>query len=298
MHFSWQKLCRINRFLSDMRRETKNADEEAIHRTINAVVRAFPFHGYMEPMRDAYETIGANCLGLLRPGSKILDFGAGPCEKAALLSNLGYQCTAIDDLSDDWHQIAGNREKIMDFANAHDVKLIVSGVLPPDLPKTFFAMVMMHDVIEHFSDSPRSLLLALLELLQPEGYLYITAPNAVNLRKRLLILTGRTNYPRYPAYFWSGEVWRGHKREYVKDDLAQLCKFLGLRPVLLKGQHHRMRALPLWSRRLFRATIGRIDSLRDTVALIAQKPPDWKPPVISADAYRQIQRAESFYAFD
>jgi SAM-dependent methyltransferase len=281
-----------------MRRETKQSDGEVIRRTIDAVTRAFPFHGYMEPMRDAYEAVSANCLRLLRPGSTILDFGAGPCDKAAVLSSLGHECTAIDDLSDDWHQIQGNREKIMNFAGAHNVKLIVSDVLPSDLPKTFFAMVMMHDVIEHFADSPRSLLLALIELLQPEGFLYITAPNAANLRKRLLILTGRTNYPRYPAYFWSGKVWRGHKREYVKDDLAQLCKFLGLELVLLKGQHHRLRALPAWSRGLFRATLGRIDSLRDTVALIAQKPRDWKPPSIGADEYRQIQRAESFYAFD
>lgn len=265
--------------------------------SIDAVMRAFPFRGYMEPMRDAYEAISANCLRLLPPGSAILDFGAGPCEKAAILSMLGYACTAIDDLSDDWHQIAGNREKIADFASEHHVKLIVGNSLPSNIPTASFAMVMMHDVIEHFADSPRSLLLALVELLQPGGYLYVTAPNAVNLRKRLLVLSGRTNYPRYPAYFWSGEIWRGHKREYVKDDLAQLCKFMGLQPVLLKGQHHRMRALPPWARGLFRATIGKVDSLRDTVALIAKKPRDWRPIQISPNDYREIQRAESFYPF-
>lgn len=266
--------------------------------SIDAVMPVFPFRGYMEPMRDAYEAISANCLRLLPPGAKILDFGAGPCEKAAILSRLGYRCTAVDDFNDDWHQIPGNREKMLDFAKAHDVELIISHGIPSSLPKSSFAMVMMHDIIEHFANSPRSLLIALMQLLQPEGYLYITAPNAVNLRKRVLVLSGRTNYPRYPAYFWSGESWRGHKREYVKDDLAQLCKFLGLRPSLLKGEHHRMRALPPWARGIFRFTIGRIDSLRDTVALIAQKPRDWKPPEISAEAYRQIQRAESFYPFD
>ncbi|HEY6464769.1 MAG TPA: methyltransferase domain-containing protein [Candidatus Acidoferrales bacterium] len=268
------------------------------HTSIDTVIRGFPFRGYMEPMRDAYEAISANCLRLLPPGSRILDFGAGPCEKAAILSLLGYQCTAVDDFKDDWHQIAGNREKMLDFAKVHNVELIVNEGVPSSLPKSSFAMVMMHDVIEHFADSPRALLIALIELLQPGGYLYVTAPNAVNLRKRLLVLGGRTNYPRYPAYFWSGEVWRGHKREYVKDDFALLCKFLGLRPVLLKGEHHRMRALPPWARGIFRFTIGRIDSLRDTVALIAQKPREWTPVEISSAEYRQIQRAESFYPFE
>lgn len=267
------------------------------HTLIDAVMRAFPFRDYMEPMRDAYEAISANCLRLLPPGARILDFGAGPCEKAAVLSLLGYRCTAVDDFNDDWHQIPGNREKMLDFATAHNVDLIVNQGVPSSLPKSSFAMVMMHDVIEHFADSPRPLLIALIGLLQPGGYLYITAPNAANLRKRLLVLSGRTNYPRYAAYFWSGEVWRGHKREYVKDDLAQLCRFLGLRAVLLKGEHHRMRALPTWVRGMFRFTIGRIDSLRDTVALIAQKPRDWAPVEISPEAYRQIQRAESFYPF-
>jgi hypothetical protein len=134
--------------------------------------------------------------------------------------------------------------------------------------------------------------------LRNGGYLYITVPNAVNLRKRFLVLSGRTNYPRYPAYFWSGEVWRGHKREYVKDDLAQLCEYLGLQRVLLKGQHHRMRALPRWTRRPFKATIGRIDSLRDTLALIGRKPHDWKPVEMTPDDYKQIRQRETSYQFD
>ena len=267
------------------------------HQCIREVIQEFPFPGYMEPMLDAYDSIMENCLKLLPTGSRILDFGAGPCEKAAVLTRIGFRCAAVDDLTDNWHQIGDNRNKLCKFAKEQKVELFVADHVPNDLRQESFDMVMLHDVIEHFADSPRSLLLDLVEILRPGGYLYITVPNAVNLRKRLLVLLGRTNYPAYPAYFWSGKVWRGHKREYVKSDLAQLCEFLGLEMVLLKGQHHRLRTLPLWARKLYKLTIGQVDSLRDTVALIGRKGPDWRPGEITPDQYRQIQQRESTYQF-
>src|SRR4030042_560440 len=56
--------------------------------------------------------------------------------------------------------------------------------------KSSFDMLMMHDVLEHLHDSPRDLLNDLLELVKPEGYLFITVPNAVNIKKRISVLFG------------------------------------------------------------------------------------------------------------
>src|SRR5437588_621851 len=103
---------------------------------------------------------------------------------------LGFQCTAIDDLSDGWHLQGSNRHRIETFARGSGVKLLVSDSVPNDLDGGF-DMVMIHDVIEHIADSPRELLLRLIGLLRTGGYLYVTVPNAVNLRKRLLVLCGR-----------------------------------------------------------------------------------------------------------
>jgi SAM-dependent methyltransferase len=264
---------------------------------IEEVMRDFPFPGYMEPKWHAYDTIARNCLRLLPVGARILDFGAGPCEKAAILSRLGYQCTAVDDLEDDWHQIGDNRDRLFAFARSQRVKLFVANQVPAELERSSFDMVMLHDIIEHFANSPRTLLVNLIELLRPGGYLYITVPNAVNLRKRLLVLTGQTNYPRYPAYFWSGDTWRGHKREYVKHDLDQLCKYLGLQKILLKGQHHRLRTIPARARWVYLHTVGLVDSLRDTLALIGQKQPDWKPVEMQASEYNEIRKRETDYQF-
>jgi SAM-dependent methyltransferase len=274
------------------------ATEKMRHQNIREVMKSFPFPGYMETKWHAYNSIAGNCQTLLPEGARILDFGAGPAEKVAVLNRLGYQCTAVDDLEDDWHQIGNNRDKLREFARSERVEFYVADHVPAEIRQTSFDMIMLHDIIEHFADSPRALLVDLIDLLRPGGYLYITVPNAVNLRKRLLVLTGQTNYPRYAAYFWSGNTWRGHKREYVKDDLAQLCEYLGLRPVLLKGQHHRMRAIPRAARPFYLSTVGRIDSLRDTVALIGQKPPDWTAPEITDEQYKVIRQKETTYHFD
>jgi SAM-dependent methyltransferase len=273
-----------------------SADAARRRECIEEVTLRFPFRGYMEANPDSYDAVARNCARLLRPGASVLDFGSGPCDKAAVLSRFGYRCVAVDDLADDWHALGDNRDKILAFAQRAGVRLIVTDRIPEDLEPNSFDMVMLHDVIEHFADSPRNLLLKLLELVKPGGYLYISVPNAVNLRKRLLVLSGRTNYPRFSAYYWSTE-WRGHKREYVKDDLERLCGCLGLKKIMLAGQHHRLSALPWWSRGIFRATLGRFDSLRDALALIGQKGPDWQPRALTVPEHREILQRETPYRY-
>ena len=83
---------------------------------------------------------------------------------------------------------------------------------------------MLNDVIEHLHNSPRSILLALLEALKDEGVLLITVPNAGNIRKRLDLLRGKTNLPPFSQYYWHPDPWRGHVREYVHGDLEQLAQ--------------------------------------------------------------------------
>ena len=46
---------------------------------------------------------------------KILSIGSGPCDLEAILSNLGYNITAIDDLNDSWHLISNNKERIKNY---------------------------------------------------------------------------------------------------------------------------------------------------------------------------------------
>jgi hypothetical protein len=70
---------------------------------IQQVAAEFPFPGYMEARKHAYHSIAANCIRLLPSGARILDFGAGPCDSTAVLARMGFRCTSVDDLQDEWH---------------------------------------------------------------------------------------------------------------------------------------------------------------------------------------------------
>ena len=175
----------------------------------------FPFNNYLaedDGKNGPYSNIAATVKKILPTGSRILDFGAGACDKTAILQLLGYQCSACDDLQDDWHKLPGNSEKITSFASGVgiDFKLLGGSSLP--FSKAEFSMVMLHDVLEHLHDSPCYLLNKIVELIAPGGFLFITVPNAVNIRKRLDVLRGRSNLPDFAGYYWYPGAWRGHIR--------------------------------------------------------------------------------------
>lgn len=247
---------------------------------IRLTAKKFPFAGYMDPQlgpRGAYSNIAHTVLRYLEPGAKILDFGCGPCDKAALLQCLGFQCAGYDDLQDEWHLKPGHREKILSFAveSGIDFRLARDGHLP--FEKGSFDMVMLHDVLEHLHDSPRDLLNDLLELAGPNGFLFVTVPNAANIRKRIALLTGKTNLPRFEDYYWRPTRWRGHVREYVKDDLNKLANYLDLELLELRGCDHMLSRLPGFGRPAYLLVTGIFDGWKDSWMLIAGKRPGWTP---------------------
>lgn len=253
----------------------------------------FPIKGYMTnrstTVRASYYNIAKTVQKYLQEGSHILDFGSGPCDKTAVLQLLGYKCSAYDDLKDDWHDNPGNRDKIIDFARNFgiDFKLAIDYSLP--FEREYYDMVMLHSVIEHLHDSPRDLLNSLLELVKPEGLLFITVPNAVNIRKRIDVWFGKTNLTDYEEFYWHPNPWRGHIREYVKDDLVKLSNYLNLDILELRSCDHmvedRLKGISK-SAYLFFTSIFR--GWKDSWLLVAKKKKDWKPryALSEEDMYR------------
>ncbi len=237
----------------------------------------FPFQGYIDPAKGSYFSIARTVLKYLEPPAKILDFGSGPCDKTALLSVLGFDCSACDDLSDHWHGLSENREKIISFTADLNIKfhLVDSETVPP-FRKDEFDMVMIHDVLEHLHDSPRDILNDLVEYIKPGGYLFVTVPNAANLMKRIRLIIGHTNLPAFESYYWYPNPWRGHIREYVKGDLMNLAKFLDLDCVELHGSHHSISSVPRFLRPAWLVLTGIINGGRDTWVLVAKKNDGWK----------------------
>lgn len=269
--------------------------QEAIQLTI----KQFPFEGYMTyggTIKESYLNITNTVLHYLQPESRILDFGCGPCDKTAILQFLGFKCSAYDDLQDDWHKIQGNREKIASFARecGIDFKLANGGQLP--FEKNSFDMIMLHDVLEHLHDSPRDLLNDLLELVKPEGLLFVTVPNAVNIRKRIDVMFGRTNLPPFESYYWYPGVWRGHVREYVKNDLIKLSEYLNLEELEIKSCDHMLSKLPASIRPGYLLVTSIFRGWKDSWLLVARKKQGWsvKKTLLQNELTKILDKSTSF----
>lgn len=249
---------------------------------------------YASRHRDTYRHIVDTVRNTVEPGGAVLDFGAGMCDKTVLTQLAGYRCTAVDDFGNPLHGERGFADQVREFARSFGVEVVTAnGALP--FPPQSFDMVMMHDVIEHLHDSPRELLNDLVSLLRPGGFLFITVPSAVNLRKRIDVLLGRTNMPRYDTYYWYPGPWRGHVREYTSGDLKALAHYLGLTAVRIHGCHHMLSVLPPAARPLYRAVTAILQGCRDSWCLLARKPEGWEatrevPPQILDRILRHLNR--------
>ena len=250
------------------------------------VLRTFPFEGYIRDSysaRNSKKTIVETVTSYIKPPARILDFGCGPCDKTAILQHMGYECFGHDDLSDHWHTVPGVQKKILHFAAQSGVEIRVASGEELPYPDGFFDMIMMHDVLEHLHDSPRVLLNRLLKLAKPEGFLFLSMPNAGNLRKRLSLLFGGTNLPCFDAYYWCPGPNRGHVREYVRSDLVQLADFLNLDTLKLAGCDRMLHRLPLGLRIPFVIATYPFRDLKDTWLFVGRKPRGWEPCVKGRD---------------
>ncbi len=248
-----------------------------IDEAIRRAKEEFPFKDYVESERDRCFGIAETALRYLPPDAKILDFGSGPCDKTAVLQFLGFRCSAYDDLMDDWHKVPGNREKILSFVKACGIDFELANGDKMPFEKNSFDMIMLHSVLEHLHGSPRDLLNDLLELVKPEGLLFITVPSAVNIRKRISVMFGNTNLPRFEGYYWYPGPFRDHIREYVKDDLLKLCKYLSLDVLELRGCDHMLEVLPKASRSIYLLLTKIFPGWKDSWLLMAKKQKGWAP---------------------
>ena len=268
--------------------------EATIERSWDELVDRFPFPGYLEHLHDGSVDMARTVARYLPAGSRILDFGAGPADKTALLAGMGYACTAMDDLDDEWHRRGQARQLILNFATDMGVDFIQldGNGLPPTEQVD---MVMLHSVLQHLHDSPRELLVDLVERIRPNGYLFITTPNHVNLRKRLAVLRGKTSHAPFVLYYWYPGGWRGYVREYTRDDCIELAQALGLELLEVRGVHHMLFRLRPWVRALYVALTVFIPSVRDTWLLVARKPVGWTPRrEIPDDEFRQLSGLTSW----
>lgn len=261
---------------------------------LRKVSEQFPFQNYISGNLAPWMTVGRIISKYMKPGDRLFDLGAGACDKTAIASVMGLQCTACDDLGDDWYQKGDNIARIKTFAATMGIRFS-QDFKPPESGS--HDMVMMNDVLEHIHDSPRLLLNHLVDGLKTGGLLFITVPNLANIRKRLDLLRGRTNLASYDLYYWYEGPWRGPQREYVRSDLTAMCDHLGMEVVELVTVHHMLENLPSFARPIYKTVTSVFPDWRDTWLLVAKKPLGWQPrTAISREEFAKIYGRKGYDA--
>lgn len=255
-----------------------------IHAAFSAVSKDFPVSGYLQ----IYTLIQIEeiCNALFRhigsfSGKLLLDVGSGPMDKTAVFARLGFETYAADDLSDPWHQSPGVKDSILSFADRNGIKFHLQTPENYTIPfeRGSFDVVTSIAVIEHLHDTPRIILNAMGEQLKTGGMLVVVMPNSVNLRKRLSVLRGKTNYnPLGELYFSIGGGYRGHVREYTLDETVQICQWSGFEIVEARHfEHLAQQKLGPASRAVFLSLGNIFPSFRSGLLVIGRKPEGWRP---------------------
>ncbi len=251
-----------------------------IDQVIRDVQSTYPFPEIIDEAADAILSLATVVCDLVPKGSRLLDIGCGAMDKTIVLQNLGYECFGCDDFLDPWHSNAENLDPVLAYARQSGVQVHVQDAhytTPWELES--FDAVTLVNVIEHLTESPREILNFAGSYLNAGGVILVAMPNSVNLRKRLSVVRGRTNYTPVQGFYESSGPWRGHVREFTVEETSQIVKWTGF-DVVYQGTFHGMARARLPNpllRGAFRGLCALWPNFRDSVLVAATKPAGWKP---------------------
>lgn len=251
--------------------------------------REFPIPHYIDESAAGSMFVVSEITRLAPARGRLLDIGCGPLDKTGLFAIMGFECYACDDFLDPWHRSPGARAAIEGFASRRSIRLHVhkDGDYSIPFEKGSFDVVTLLGVIEHLHESPRDLLTTAAEMLREGGLLVVVTPNAVNVRKRIHVLFGKSNFPDVRGFYHSVGAWRGHVREYTLEEVAFVVEAAGFEVTRARTFDGMVeRRVPRGFRRVYRELIRLAPKMRDSLFVAARKPAGWTEPVASEESYR------------
>lgn len=274
-----------------------------VDRAIETVKDEFPFGpGYLEGSERKIHRLVDLVASNTESDPRVLSIGSGPCDVEAVLSQIGYSVTAVDDLADQWHLIGENQRRIKTFAEEMGVDFQqkhLSAGGSPDLGE--FDIVLSLDVIEHLTQ-PREFLNVCASQLAPSGVLIVLTPNGLHLADRLRVLFGRSMEIDAEFLYWNVGRYRSHVKEYSVSELKQLHEWHGLDIVETVTMNKATREIaaatnnPLFrvALQVYSAVTAPFPNLQDTQIVVSRRPEDWTPvqPSISRFKERYTHLAE------
>lgn len=174
--------------------------------------------------------------GALDSQKSLVDLGAGLSVFGPVCKAYGMDVTLIDDFGGGGGVEHGRPESgtplLGVFQKQFGLRIVREDFLerPLPVPDASADVVTCFHSLEHWHHSPKRLFKDIVRILKPGGILVIATPNAVNLRKRVFVLLGKSNLPTLHDWYETGDpVYRGHIREPVIKDLQRLMEWNGLK---------------------------------------------------------------------
>lgn len=169
-------------------------------------------------LKLGYASSHTYALSAVKPGSVVLDLGAGPGGIATELHRQNCQVTVVDQHAPTSLPQIGNIK-----VHARDLDQ------PLDLDVRPFDYVLMLDVIEHLKDPERMLDTLRKQFDYAPRTLVLTTPNVAFITMRLMLLGGQFNYGK------SGILDRTHTRLFTFRSIRRLLEDSGFRIKTIKG---------------------------------------------------------------
>jgi SAM-dependent methyltransferase len=168
--------------------------------------------------------------------ASVCDLGGGIGLFSVGCAASGMRATLVDDFNDSVnHEFATvpatvHRQFAVDVVNTDVV------ASPPDFPAGSLDVVTSFDSVEHWHNSPKTLLHRALSWLRPGGLIIIGVPNCVNLRKRLTVPFGIGKWSAMSDWY-EQTPFRGHVREPDVADLKYMARDLKLENIEIIGRN-------------------------------------------------------------
>lgn len=207
--------------------------DAGVARAMDDLIERYPPDARPPLSQDAPRTI--EHVTWLRGCESVLDVGGGFMPFAPLLGVLGARAVVVDTFDDEVFERADMRE-LVDLLPVEMVKMDATAGEPLPFGDDSFDAITSFDSLEHWHHSPRRLFAELRRVARPNALLVLGVPNAVNIRKRFAVAAGKTNWSRFEDWY-EPDVFLGHVREPVVEDLEKMAGALGLAARAIVGRN-------------------------------------------------------------
>lgn len=162
---------------------------------------------------------------LLPEGGVLLDVGTGMGLIPTVFHKLGARAISTD------FPTTGGRDHLSRLMKRGiEGHFLQVGVDPMPVEAETVDVVFVGNVIEHLPHTPKYFLSDLMRTLKPGGHIVVDTKNAVDLKTRLKMLLGVSNWPRIESVYALDFNYHHHK-EYTLNELTQVLDLAGFEDV-------------------------------------------------------------------